>query len=103
MCDSANPDDILEVYKFKLKDNSTGVKRDWSGGVSSDDSSRLDILPLQTEAAELLSDLKIILKRLPTVPQNYVLSYNMIFNDKAPEGYHVSTTVTWTITNGPLA
>ena len=94
MYDTADPDDILESYRFKLKDNSTVVKRDWSGGASSDDSSQLDILHLQDEAAELLSDLKIIIKRLPTLPDNFAISYNLMFNEKAPKGYCVSTTVT---------
>ena len=94
MYDTADPDDILESYRFKLKDNSTGVKRDWSGGASSDESSQLDILHLQDDAAELLSDLKIIIKRLPTLPDNFALSYDMVFNDKAPKGYLVSTTMT---------
>ena len=92
MYDTADPDDILESYRFKLKDNSTGVKR--SGGAPSDDSSQLDILHLQDEAAELLSDLKSIIKRLPTLPDNFALSYDMVFNDKAPKGYLVSTTMT---------
>ena len=89
MYDTANPDQILETYKFKLKDTGIGVERKLNGVRHGDEYS----LGLRDQAEDLLLNLKTVFKRMSKLPEDYSLNYRLIFNRTAPTGYHVSTTL----------
>ena len=89
MYDTAHPDEILETYKFKLKEIGIGVERKLNGVMHGHEHS----LGLQDQAEDLLQNLKTVFKRMSKLPENYSLKYRLIFNSTAPTGYYVSTTL----------